>query len=259
MFHRQADLRPRDETLVRTAIHAVKPDHVATFLGRTLTGHYQDELGNDCHTRVEGTRLKHHMGPGAIKRYDKQALVLRIETTVNDVPFFRHHRTVAHKSGTRATKLAPMQKTLSSLAPLRDVLRAANRRYLAFLSDLADPTADVQLVERRAAPAQQDGRSDRGVTLFATAALALLLALARGEGHISGVRNANLRRVLPDRSGAQVSRLIKRLHVHGLIKKVGHTYKYYLTQSGQQVILTALKVRELVVIPSLAGLPPAAA
>ncbi len=79
IFHRQDDLRPLYESLVRTAIHAVKPDHVATFLGRTLTGHDADDLGNDVHTRVEGTRLKHHMGPVAIKLYDKQALVLRID------------------------------------------------------------------------------------------------------------------------------------------------------------------------------------
>ena len=89
IFHRQADLRPLYDTLVHTAIHAVKPDHVATFLGRKLTGNYLDELGNDFHTRIEGACLKHHMGPVAIKLYDKQALVLRIETTVNDVSFFQ--------------------------------------------------------------------------------------------------------------------------------------------------------------------------
>jgi hypothetical protein len=64
---------------------------------------------------------------------------------------------------------------------------------------------------------------------------------------------------LPHYSGPQLSRLLKRLHVHGLIKKVGRTYKYYLTHAGQQAVLTALKLRELVVIPSLAGLLPATA
>jgi len=72
----------------------------------------------------------------------------------------------------------------------------------------------------------------------------------------TGAKCSSLRRVLPGRSGAQVSRLLKRLHLHGLIKKVGHTYKYYLTPTGQHVALTALKLRELVVIPSLAGLLP---
>jgi hypothetical protein len=257
VFHRQADLRPLYETLVRTAIHAVKPDHVATFLGRKLTGHYQDELGNDFHTRLEGSCLKHHMGPVAIKLYDKQALVLRIETTVNDVSFFRHHRTVEHRDGTSETKLAPMQRTIYSLAPLRELLLAANRRYLAFLSDLADPSAGVKQVERLAEPVRQEERSYRGFNLFSADDLALFIALARGEWQISGFRNAALRRVLGECSGPQVSRLLKRLHLHGLIKKVGHTYKYYLTETGRRIILTALKLRDLVVIPSLAEPLPA--
>ena len=258
IFHRQDDLRPLYDTLVRTAVHAVKPDDVATFLGRKLTGHYADALGNDFHTRVEGTRLKHHMGPVAIKLYDKQALVLRIETTVNDVSFFQHHRTVEHRDGTTETKLAPLRKTIYSLMPLRTLLLAANRRYLAFLSDLADPSAGVRQVERLAEPTRQEERSYRGFNLFRAEDMALFTALARGEWQISGFRNSSLRRVLPHYSGPQLSRLLKRLHVHGLVRKVGHTYKYYLTHTGQQVVLTALKLRELVVIPSLAGLLSAA-
>jgi hypothetical protein len=189
----------------------------------------------------------------AIKLLDKQALVLRIETTVNDVTFFTHHRLVEHRDGTREMKLAPMQKTIYSLAPLRDLLLAANRRYLAFLSDLCDPSAGVRHVERLAAPARQEDRSYRGFNLFSADDLALFLALTRGEWHISGFRDATMRRVLPGRSGAQISRLLMRLHTHGLIRKVGHTYKYYLTRAGQQVVLTALKLRELVVIPALAA------
>jgi hypothetical protein len=258
IFRRQDDLRPLYETLVRTAVHAVKPDHVATFLGRTLTGHYRDELGNDFHTRVEGTRLKHHMGPVALKLYDKHALVLRIETTVNDVSFFQHHRTVEQRDGAADTKLAPMRRTIYSLGPLRELLEAANRRYLAFLSDLADPSAGVRQVERLAEPIRQEERSYRGFNLCAAADCALFTALARGEWQISGFRNSSLRRVLPQYSGPQLSRVLKRLHVHGLIKKIAHTYKYYLTQAGQRVVLTALKLRELVVIPALAGLHPAA-
>ncbi len=256
VFHRQAELRPLYDALVRTAIHAVKADNVATFLGRKLTGNYRDELGNDFHTRIEGTRLKHHMGPVSIKLYDKQGLVLRIETTVNDLSFFRHHRTVEHRDRTTEAKLAPMQKTIYSLPPLRDLLLAANRRYLAFLSDLTDPSAGVQQVERLAEPVRQEERSYRGFNLFNSDDLDLFIALVRGEWQISGFRNSSLRRVLTNCSGPQVSRLLKRLHLHGLTKKIGHTYKYYLTDAGRRVILTALKLRHLVVIPSLAGLLP---
>lgn len=257
VFRRQDELRPLYETLVRTAIHSVKPEHVTTFLGRKLHPLYQGELGNDFHTRIEGTRIRHHMGPVAIKMYDKLALVLRIETTTNDVTFFKHHREVEHRTGTKETQLAPMQKTIYSLAPLRELLAAANRRYLEFLSQLVDPSAGVRKVEKLAAPVRHNRRTYRGFNLFAPDDLKLFVAMASGGFTISGFQNSTLRRKLPDRTGPQISRLLKCLHLHGLIKKVGRTYKYYLSRLGQEVVLTALKLRELFVIPALAGLSPA--
>ena len=47
--------------------------------------------------------------------------------------------------------------------------------------------------------------------------------------------------------------MLKRLRLHGLIKKVRNTYKYYLTALGRRAICTGLKLRELVVIPALAS------
>jgi hypothetical protein len=39
------------------------------------------------------------MGPASIKLYNKFGLVLRIETTANDVSFFKHHRAVERRDG----------------------------------------------------------------------------------------------------------------------------------------------------------------
>lgn len=257
VFARQEDLHPLYDALVHTAIHAVKPENVATFLGRKLHPNFEDELGNNFHTRIEGMCIKHHMGPASLKMYDKLGLVLRIETTANDVSFFPHYRTVEHRDGTTELKWAPMKKTLYSLSPLREVMQASNRRYLDFLSQLADPATGIKKVEKLSEPAVHNDRPYRGFNLFSAADLALFRALLRGEFAISGFRNSSLRRVLAGYSGAQISRLLKRLHLHGLIKKVGHTYKYHLTQLGKEAAAAALKLRELVVIPALANLLPA--
>ncbi|MGH9600900.1 MAG: hypothetical protein ACRD24_00810, partial [Terriglobales bacterium] len=99
VFRRQADFQPLYAALTHTAIHAIKPVHVATFLGRKLNGNYQGEVGNDFHIRIEGTRIKHHMGAVAIKLYDKFGLIGRVECTANDVTFFQHHRMVEHRDG----------------------------------------------------------------------------------------------------------------------------------------------------------------
>jgi DNA-binding IclR family transcriptional regulator len=58
--------------------------------------------------------------------------------------------------------------------------------------------------------------------------------------------------LLPERSPASISRILKRLRVHGIIKKVPSTRKYYLTKLGKAVIVLGLKTKELFIVPQLA-------
>jgi DNA-binding IclR family transcriptional regulator len=76
--------------------------------------------------------------------------------------------------------------------------------------------------------------------------------IARGEFGIRGFHNRRLPSLLPGFNSGQVSRLLKRLRVHGLIKKIGHGYKYYLTALGRQVTALGLRLKDLVIIPHLA-------
>ncbi len=230
VFHRQGEFQPLYAALTHTAIHAVKPDHIATFLGRKLTAGYQDELGNDFSPRIEGTRIRHSMGQVAIKLYDKFALLARVECTANDVTFFQHHRRVEHRDGTREFKLAPVRKSIYGLPVLR--AGAATFRYLDFLATIEDPRPGLRALEKIATPVHDGERSYRGFNLF------------HGPAR-------QLRPHLPACSGGQLSRCLKRLRTHGLIKKIGERYKYYLTTLGRTVATTALKLRALVVIPML--------
>jgi hypothetical protein len=257
VFRSAADRQPLYEALTHTAIHAVKPEHIATFLGRKLTGAYQGEIGNDFATRIQGTRIRHSMGAAAIKLYDKFGRLGRVECTTNDVTFFKHHRTVEHRDGTTEFKLAPLRKSIDSLLDLRDLMGAANRRYLDFLAAIEDPSPGLHAVEKLARPVREDDRSYRGFNLFHGADLDLFQAIIRGEFTISGFQGRHLRAVLPDVSGPQMSRLLKRLRSHGLIKKIGGRYKYYLTIFGRTVVTAALKLRELVILPALQHPMPA--
>jgi len=251
VWHRPDDLAPLYDALVRTSIHSVKADTVATFLGRRhLNPLYEGELGSDLSTRIQGTRIRHQMGPAAIKMYDKHGRVLRIETTTNDVAFFKHRRKVEHRNRTTSMKIAPVRKTIYSIGVVAELFGAANRRYLEFLSAIDDPGAGIRTLERIARPVRQGERSHRGFNLFRGDDLDLLVAIVQGEFTITGLRNRNLRRRL-GRSGSQVSRMLKRLRVHGLIKRVGRTYKYYITRLGRTVAATALRLRQEVVVPAL--------
>jgi Mn-dependent DtxR family transcriptional regulator len=72
----------------------------------------------------------------------------------------------------------------------------------------------------------------------------------RGEFNISGFQNKDLAQRL-QKAGRRISLLLKRLRGHGLIKKIGHCYKYYLTALGRRVAATAVRLREMIIIPSL--------
>jgi hypothetical protein len=243
--------------LLETLIHAVKPQDIATFLGKKLHGNYQGEVGSNLNTRMLGTRIKHHMGPASIKMYDKCGRILRIEVTVNDVTFLQQHREVVHRNGECETKWAPLQKTICSLAPLRELLAAATQRYLKFLADVETPEVGVQALNQLTQTLVQGQHRYKGFTLLSEEDASLFRLLLHGEFTISGFTNQALRQQLADRTSAQISYLLKRLRVHKLIKKVGQRYKYYLTDFGRHVATMVLKLRELQVIPTLAHLSAA--
>ena len=83
--------------------------------------------------------------------------------------------------------------------------------------------------------------------------------LLRGEFTISGFTAKQLRQWIADKNPGQMTRLLRRLRAHGLIKKVSQRYKYYLTEFGRQAATMALKLREMTVIPQLASDCPQAA
>ena len=257
VWRRPEDLAPVYDGLLRRSVLAVKAVHVAAFLGRRWLSPTNDsDIGSDLGTRIEGTRVRHQMGPSSIKMYDKFGRVLRLETTTNDVKFFKHRRKVEHRDGTSSMKLAPLRKSIYSIGVVAELFQAANRRYLHFLSALDDPTTGMRDVERVARPVRKGGRNHRGLNLFHGEDLDLVIALARGEHTITGLRNRDLRRRLA-KTSSQVSRMLKRLRLHGLIKKVGRTYKYYITALGRRIVAAAITLRQEVLIPALAArLPP---
>lgn len=255
VFKRREDLAPLYDHLIRSAVHVVRAENVATFLGKKLDPRYQGEVGNDFNTRIQGTRIRHRMGPVALKMYDKFGRVLRIETVANDVSFFKHHRRVEHRDGTSEVKLAAVRKTLYSLGVLSGILHACNRRYLEFLSSLDDDSAGRRHLESLSEPVRDQRRSYRGLNFFDPKDCALLLTLARGEFNLRGFQVRDLRPILNHLSGAQLSRQIKRLRMHRLLKRVRGTYTYYLTRLGRRAIAAAFRLREGAVIPALAGVP----
>jgi hypothetical protein len=252
VFRSQAVLKPLYESLAREAVLAVKAEQVASFLGKKLTPQLAQEIGSRFSTRIEGTCIKHRFATTGVKMYDKLGRVLRLETTTNDVSFFKHHRKVEHRDGPATRELAALKKTIYSIIDLREILAGCNRRYLEFLSAIEDHSSGQRDLERLSEPQRDGDRNIKGLNFFARTEQKLLRALKRPEFNIHGMRRAHLKALVPELSPPCLSRQLHRLRSLGLIKRVTRSYRYYLTRLGRAAIAAACSLTQFQIIPALA-------
>ena len=251
VFRSAGTLKPLYEQLTRESVLSVKAEQIATFLGRHITPQLAQEIGSQFSTRIEGTCIKHRFGKASIKMYDKFGCVLRIETTTNDVSFFKHHRKVEHRDGPPTRDLAPVKKTIYSLIDLGEIMLGCNRRYLAHLSALDDFSAGVRALDRITRPRTVGDKTVKGINFFAPGDHALLHALQDPKVNIAGIRRGDLLPGLGIFSPAQLSRQLRRLLDLGVIKRVRGSYHYYLTNAGRAATAAAERLIQAVIIPQM--------
>jgi hypothetical protein len=251
VFRSTATLGPLYEQLVRQSVLNVKAEQVASFLGRQITPLLAQEIGSQFSTRIEGTCIKHRFGKCSIKMYDKHGIVLRIETTTNDVSFFKHHRKVEHRQGPATRELAPVKKSIYSLIDLREIVLGCNRRYIAHLSALDDVSPGIRALDRLTRSRAVDGKTVQGINFFAPVDKALLHALQNPRVNIAGIRRGDLLADLGMLSPSRLSRQLRRLLDLGVIKRATGTYRYYLTKAGRAATAAAESLTQTVIIPAM--------
>ena len=242
---------PLYEQLVRQSVLSVKAEQVASFLGRQITPQLAQEIGSQFSTRIEGTCIKQRFGKSSIKMHDKCGIVLRIETTTNDVSFFKHHRKVEHRDRPPTRELAPVKKSIYSLIDLREILLGCNKRYLMHLSTLDDFSAGVRALGRLTRPHKVAEKTVKGINFFEPGDSALLRALQNPRVNIAGIRRGDLLPELEMFSPNRLSRHLRRLLDIGVITRVAGTYRYYLTKAGRAATAAAEHLTAATIIPAL--------
>jgi hypothetical protein len=215
------------------------------FLGRRLHPRFDGEVLTDGQKgRWPGARIKHRMKNNWLKMYDKFGWVLRIETVINDPREFRVRR-LRTREGRREMTWCPMNKGVVNLYHYRAVALAANRRYLDALAVVDDPAPAYRQVADLTEPVVVSGRSHAGFNPASRGDVSLFQAVLQGEHLLRGFRNGDIRAVLYGptedagerrRQSHAVGRMLKRLHVRGLIAKVPHSHRWHVSGKGQQVL-----------------------
>jgi hypothetical protein len=237
-----AGLYPR---LLDHAVVNFSAKDILTFLGRRFHPRFDGEVLTHCQKgRWPGARIKHRMKNNWLKMYDKFGLVLRIETVINDPREFRVRRSRV-RAGRREMVWCPMNKGVINLYRYRELSLAANERYLEALSVVDDPAPAYRQVEELTEPVVVSGRSHAGFNPATESDVKLFAAVLDGNNLVRGFRNADIREALYGptedagerrRQSQSVGRMLKRLHVRGLIAKVPHSRRWHVSQKGHRVL-----------------------
>jgi hypothetical protein len=255
LFKDAAALKSLYGELLRQATLSFGAEDVMHFLGRKLTPQFKGEMRTSSQRRPEGSRIKHWMKENWIKMYNKAGLVLRIETVINNPYEFRVRRW-GKRRGEEVLGWFPLTKGVKHLGRYREVMLAANGRYLEALSAIQNPAAAQKQLERVCEPVAYKSRRQRGINPLRRDDLALLKAVLRGEHCIHGLRNRDLAAALglaipqdpaeARRQSARLTRKLHLLHAHGLVAKIPRSRRWRVTFHGAQIMGAAIHYRERV-------------
>lgn len=251
IFKKQNELKPIYDNIIKTALHTITPENIATFLGKRLTVKFEGEMGNRYNERVLGTRIKHQMGELSVKVYDKFGKILRIEVTSYNVSKLNAFRDVFKRNGEIVAKSAPVKKNIYSLFVLIPIFKNIILRYLEFISSFDDPSDGIKKLDNITSNKKSNNKTIKGFNFFDNHDEKILIAIADGKFNLNGLRAKNLKTMFPELKSWKISYILKRLKLLGLIKKVAHSYKYYLTSLGKSVITTGLYLKNQIIIPYL--------
>jgi hypothetical protein len=256
MFRSPAALARVYPHLLRHAVTTFGSGDVLRFLGRSpqVRKNSAAEVLTSFATRPEGTRVKHARNRNSIKMYDKQEQVMRVETTINNARDMKAFR--APEGDPEGQKQwRRLRKGVADLHRRAEISQQSNERYLESLAAVATPDSLGEVVGKVCQPTEWRGRRVRALQPLSEADGTLLAAVARGEFAVNGFRNRDLCAILhgedhssdpsaAKRQAARITRQLRLLRGHGLIRKIPKTHRYQLTSSGRTTITTLLVAQQ---------------
>ena len=261
VFREAAYLKRLMAILVRHGMLSYSSVDVMRYFGKKVNqsgdipGNFHGVLQTDVRQHQEGERVKYRLNGNSTKFYDKAyspvGSVLRgAETSINHVEDFRVYRP---KEGGPEEDLQwrPLRRGIADLYRRTEVSQKSNERLLDALARVDDSLRVEELTASLQQPARWQGRRVRAVRPWAQD-LALLTAVNHGDFLINGFRNRDLRARLYSepapsdaeqrRRSAAVSRQLRLLRAHGLIRKVSGTHRYHVSDAGRSILVAVLTV-----------------
>jgi hypothetical protein len=237
--------------LLEFAVLTFTPKKIFHYLGRKWHERFDGEVQTRYKSvREPGACIKHYMKNNWLKMYDKLGLILRVETVINQPGEFKVFRKCQHRDGGASLGWYSMCKGVGNFHHYQSHASACNQRYLEALAAVADPTPAYNDLRTLTERERHQGRSYAGFNPAREEEVRLFATVLAGDHIAQGFRNRDIRAALyadnpkdpkRHRHSAAIGRLLKRLHVRGLLMKVPRTRRWRVTERGQRTLGDALR------------------
>jgi len=248
MFGSRRDIAPIMDSLLRHAFMTGTADRVLRYMDRPLRmdgaprADNRDEVTSRLLDFGDGARVRHWVNQNSAKLYT-ELNILRGEVTINNPAMFRAPRHVQGQNPEDPKRLLPLRKGVADTALRAQISGQINDRLLDNLAAAQCETPVRELLDKVVRPRVKQGRRVRALDP-AGKDRALLQALGDPALCVSGVCNKMLREKLRGKPGyemtekqlsAKISRQLRLLRDHGLIRKLGRQKKYAPTKKGHEL------------------------
>lgn len=253
IFTSPKDIAPIADCLLRHAFMTGTGERVLRYLDRPLKldGAPRVNMPHEVTSRLldfqDGLRVRHWVDANSVKAYN-ELNVFRVEMTMNQPGMFRVHRHTQGEPGSQPKRLLPLRKGVADIAIRSQVSQDVNDRFMDNLAAAQCEAPVRELLDGVVKFFTKEGRRVRGLDPTGKDR-ALLQALGDPRLGIAGLANRDLREKLRDANGyngmsekqlsAKISRQIRLLRDHGLIRKLPRQKRYLVTTKGRE-LATAL-------------------
>jgi len=248
IFSNTQELENQMGHLLRHTFIAGTGDRVLRYMGHPVKDNGQPSwrLDPEFCSRLklwyDGGRIKHWAYNNSLKLYNEHN-VMRFECTINEPAKFKVFRTVTDDVSGEKKRLA-MRKGIADINVRTQVSSSCIKNFTEQIATLEDDSTVGEILSKVLTPVTSKGKKYRALDVTGKD-MELLRAIADPKFNVDTITNKHLQKILAGtpwanklegrKLAARISRQLRLLREHGLIKKLPNQHKYRLTPKGRLV------------------------
>ena len=249
IFQDPQSLSPLMEDFLRHALMTGTSDRVLKYMGRPVNkdGQPHPLAKPELFTRVnlwhDGMRFKHCVDKNSVKCYNEQN-VLRFEMTMNSPEKYLIRRHKEGQKDTESKKLLPMRKGLADVTVRAKVSNDRVNCFTEHMATVTDKTPIGELISDITKSLTVEKRKVRALEVIGKDR-EFIQAISDPIFDVDSISNKKLQGKLENSSwakgmtgkklSARISRHLRLLRDHGLIRKLPNQKKYTLTEKERKL------------------------